>query len=403
MKTRLTKKSWMIMIICVLCCLPVVGMADGAGALSESELNTWVTQILRESAEETPLNAPVGEEALTEDGYAFLYSFATLYYDKPVLDEASVLKAVVVTDEGFPTVRGIRLGDDASVLMDCYGWQNSMLIGNGAFAALYEMDRLPEAAYWSWAGYENEKLLSLQCAIHVRLENDRYTDAGINYAVENGKISAIRVYGLDATISVDEVKKNLVAVESVAAAISGDEPEKEIASQGYLIQNDAAPFGANDLLFGGVNYLNMTEQTAQTLFGKALSEEKVQDDTGAWLLTTKREGLSLSYTLSDESAVLETFSVTGQLKGPRGVQTGMKADEVIQLFRTDGTGAVADGVGILYGDGANAPTGVMESDSDGITALRYTAMIQTTSGDRMITLHLSFTSGLLNEWMLYSW
>ena len=48
---------------------------------------TGSSGVLRESAAREPLNAPVGEESRTEDGYAFIYDFATLYYDKPVLDE----------------------------------------------------------------------------------------------------------------------------------------------------------------------------------------------------------------------------------------------------------------------------------------------------------------------------
>ena len=61
-----------------------------------------------------------GEESHTEDGYAFIYDFATLYYDKPVLDQDSVLLAVSVTDEAYPGPRGIKLGDAQSVLIDTY-------------------------------------------------------------------------------------------------------------------------------------------------------------------------------------------------------------------------------------------------------------------------------------------
>lgn len=98
-----------------------------------------------------PLNAPVGEESHTEDGYAFIYDFATLYYDKPVLDQDSVLLAVSVTDEAYPGPRGIKLGDAQSVLIDTYGWQNPTLVGDGIFAAFYRLNSLPQSAYWSWA------------------------------------------------------------------------------------------------------------------------------------------------------------------------------------------------------------------------------------------------------------
>ncbi|MEG0901734.1 MAG: hypothetical protein RSG96_06415, partial [Clostridia bacterium] len=77
---RLRRQALLLLFALVaLLLLPALAFADDAGVLSENELNRWVTQVLHDSAEEQPLNAPVGEEALTEDGYAFLYSFATLY------------------------------------------------------------------------------------------------------------------------------------------------------------------------------------------------------------------------------------------------------------------------------------------------------------------------------------
>ena len=87
----------LLIAFCLLC--PLYALADDSGVLAESELNEWVVKALRDSAAERPLNAPVGEESHTEDGYAFIYDFATLYYDKPELDENSVLLAVSVTNE----------------------------------------------------------------------------------------------------------------------------------------------------------------------------------------------------------------------------------------------------------------------------------------------------------------
>ena len=85
------------MIVLLLMC-PALALADDSGVLAEGELNDWIVGVLRKSAAREPLNAPVGEESRTEDGYAFIYDFATLYYDKPELDENSVL----VLDSSHP-------------------------------------------------------------------------------------------------------------------------------------------------------------------------------------------------------------------------------------------------------------------------------------------------------------
>lgn len=97
---KLKRIICLFMMLFLLC--PLYAFADDSGVLAEGELNEWVVKVLRDSAAGQPINAPVGEESHTEDGYAFIYDFATLYYDKPVLDQDSVLLAVSVTDEAYP-------------------------------------------------------------------------------------------------------------------------------------------------------------------------------------------------------------------------------------------------------------------------------------------------------------
>ena len=67
---------WLLVLACLL--VPSFSLADESGVLAETELSQWVDQVLRDTAALMPLNAPVGEESLTEDGYAFLYDFATM-------------------------------------------------------------------------------------------------------------------------------------------------------------------------------------------------------------------------------------------------------------------------------------------------------------------------------------
>ena len=141
-------------LLCILCMLVVMASlfpAVAEGVLKETELAAWVDEVLRCSAPLTPMNAPVGEEALTEDGYAFLYDFATLYYDKPVLDASSVLQAVSITDDRFAGQGGICLGSSTEALTAAFGVQNPYLLGDGTFAVFYRVNELPSAAYWSWA------------------------------------------------------------------------------------------------------------------------------------------------------------------------------------------------------------------------------------------------------------
>lgn len=199
---------------------PWACLADDAGALSEDELTAWIDRLLLETKELRPLNTPVDEQALTEDGYAFVYDFATLYFDRPVRDERSVLEAVSLTAQSYAAPRGVCLGSGEMLLLGTFGWQNPYLMGDGSLAAFYRVDDLPRAAYWSWAQHDEDwKLTSVLCAVHVLLEPDRYTDAGLRFELEEGVVSAIAVYGLNRTASLEEVRANLDAVLDVEEAV----------------------------------------------------------------------------------------------------------------------------------------------------------------------------------------
>jgi len=124
---------------------------ENSGALTLNQLESWGRTLVAQAAQQQPLNAPVGEESFTQDGYAFLYDAYTLYFEKPSVD--SRLMAVALTETGVTDPRQIAVGDDQSALLGAYGWQNPGLIGDGTFAALYLENELPADARWAWAIY----------------------------------------------------------------------------------------------------------------------------------------------------------------------------------------------------------------------------------------------------------
>ena len=392
------KRVWPVILL-VLTLLAAPACADEAGVLTEAELNAWLNPLLRSTANVQPINAPVGEDALTEDGYAFLYDSATLYYNKPVLDAQSVLGAVAVTSEALDMPRGIRLGAPAEMLMTAYGWQNPALSGDESFAPLYVLDRLPEAAYWALAQRSGDQLLSVQCAIHARQGDGRYTDSGVLYTVQNGVVSAIRVYGLSAAIDLATVQSNLLAVGD------GKPAGTSKAAAGVTIASSAEPFGKSDLQFSRMDFLTLTEKGAGVLFGQASEDRWVQDDQGRWLHTLSYPGASLVFASDADrnNARLDSLTLSGDgLSGPRGLRAGMSPEEALALFRCDGNGATAGDTALLYGDGRTPPFGTLERNGEDST-LRYAAAVTGADGaSRNIALHLTFTQGRLAELMLYT-
>lgn len=393
----------MALLLAACCFFFQAALADDAGVLTENELNQWIMAILRESASEQPLNAPIGEDALTPDGYAFLYSFATLYYDRAELSSGSVLKGFVPM-EGKANLRGIGVGSPVQMLVDTFGWQNTTLMGDGTFAAFYALNNLPSAAYWAWAQLENGEIRSVQCAVHALIRDGIYTDAGIEYRVDDGVVSSVKVYGLDKTTTLAQVNGNLDTLASVQAAASGD--DALVAAQGNYEVSTAAAFGQEDLRFAGIDFLTLDEAGAAQTFGQPVGRNEVQDDTGDRIATMQYEGATLTYTQAKDTQTsrLEMLSLTRtETQGPRGVQIGDTLTKVLTLFRSDGTGATRDGVALLYGDGIAAPYGTLEK-TGAAAVLRYTCEAKTSDGQkRMVTMDLSFTNDLLKEITVYSW
>lgn len=385
-----------ITVFCLMLCLmtalfPAASLADDAGVLSESELGAWVTQVLRDTIGKEPLNAPVGEESRTENGYAFLYDFATLYYDKPQLDEQSVLGAISVTGEAYAAPRDIVLGTDEDTLLATFGWQNPYLMGDGAFASFYCVDELPTAAYWCWGQHDEDwKLLSMQCAVHVQTAQDTYTDAMLHFELENGTVTAIRAEGLSRLITGAAVNTNLEVVRAVEAAAGLDAMGSEHAD-GYAVRHEAAAFGAEDLAFGTLDYRTMDATTLETALGQQLQSSETHDGR----MTARWENAYL--TMTDKGAVVLGVS-TDALAGPRGIRVGDELENVLALFYSDGEGRTEGSFALLYGQGDTLPNATMEQD-EGMTMLNYSAALDTQS----VTLSLSFAAGKLQEWVLYSW
>ena len=374
---------------------------ENSGALTLNQLESWSRTLVAQAAQQQPLNAPVGEESLTQDGYAFLYDAFTLYFEKPSVD--SRLMAVSLTETGVTDPRQIAVGDDQSALLNTYGWQNPGLIGDGTFAALYLENELPADARWAWAIYTDDSIQSVQCGIHSALGDAQYTDMGIRYQLSEGRVELIQVYGLgSAGIAASDVLANLQTVSQLMGQLSGDDH----TADGRWQANDAAPFQAEDLSFAGMSFLTLHDRDVTALYGEPLSTDVVPDADNLLYLTTQREGLSIGYLESPDGTMVQAQSVTittPMLEGPRGLRVGMPLEEALSLLHCDGSGQVLGSANLLYGDGLAAPYGLEESDGMGGTVLRYLCEAEGPNGLLTVTLYVTFQEDLLSEIYLYAW
>ncbi len=79
-------KRMLLMLLTLTLMLPVA-MAEESDAeiLTLDELRLWVDGYKARALTAQPLNDPHAEASQTEDGYQFVYEFATLYMDSPEL------------------------------------------------------------------------------------------------------------------------------------------------------------------------------------------------------------------------------------------------------------------------------------------------------------------------------
>ena len=246
--------------------LPAVAESS-ADALDYEELMTWVQGFKdRALAAGEPLNDPNDEAYHTEDGYTFVYDFATLYMDRPEMTVDSVVQALVVTSSEEEGPRGTRVDYLSSEILSAFYDENEQLLGDSSFAALYLSDTMPAGALWGWVQRDGQRLKTIQYAVHEQLSSggDGYTDCGLLYTLSDNLVAAIRAYGLNTTISADEVLNNLDAVQEVCEETSYAQVPTSVDG------TTLGKFDRDDLLFSGLDFLSTTPEEAMQLLGQPL-------------------------------------------------------------------------------------------------------------------------------------
>lgn len=377
--------------------LPAVAESS-ADALDYEELMTWVQGFKdRALAAGEPLNDPNDEAYHTEDGYTFVYDFATLYMDRPEMTEDSVVQALVVTSSEEEGPRGTRVDYLSSEILSAFYDENEHLLGDSSFAALYLSDTMPAGALWGWVQRDGQRLKTIQYAVHEQLSSggDGYTDCGLLYTLSDNLVAAIRAYGLNTTISADEVLNNLDAVQEVCEETSYAQVPTSVDG------TTLGKFDRDDLLFSGLDFLSTTPEEAMQLLGQPLEDQWMEDDDGSYLRTMDFAQCSLLYTYDSQkqNPSLEMLTIDEDgLEGPRCVRVGDTLSSVISRFYNGDGEFDGESREILYGDGETAPYGLAEYGTDANAGLWYAVQVE---DGRTVVLSISFEQMYVSDVTLY--
>lgn len=389
-------KKMLCVLLCVLMC-PVAAMADDSTAamLTYQELLNWAEGFIARARTSTPRNDP--SQHLTPDGYEYVYDFATLYGDTPQMSADTVISAVVVTSEEENGLRNVNVNNTMSVVVDAYYNENPNLLGTKEAAMLYAVDQLPESAQWGQVLRDGQRVQTIQYGVHEQYATggEGYTDAGVIYTMADNRVSAIRVYGLNSRIDLSLVNSVMYNVMLIGL-------EKNYAQVPFSYDGASlAKFGAEDLIFSGVDFLNLTPDKAIDLLGEPLSDTEVDNGGNGYIRVQSFNGCELIYLFNEAypQGTVYMLSLTGgEMEGPRAVRIGDDFADVYNRFRNGEGEFQEDGSEVLYGTEGEGAFGKAGYGWDASATLRYGFTLE---DGRCVVLQIEFTVMECTGIMLY--
>lgn len=389
------KKLFCLLLALALC--PLCAQADDSAAavLTYEELTVWADACIQRAREGSPLNDPA--DSLTADGYEYIYDFATLYADSPVLSDDTEFGAVVLTGDGETDPRGLRVGDALEAVLSAYYSENETLTGSRESAVLYVADALPESARWALVSRDGQRVTTVQYAVHEQLSSggDGYSDAGVIYTMAENRVSAVRVYGLNSRIGLDAVND---VVYSVMLADLADNYAQVPFS---YVGSELLPLSEADMTFSGLSFLTMTAEEADTALGGAMEDIWVENGDEGWIRVQTYADCQLTwlYDVSRTSGQIYMLEITADgLEGPRAVRIGDTFSSVYNRIRNGEGEYQEDGTEVLYGAEGDGAFGVADYGYDASATLRYGFPL---ADGRTVTLRLDFAVMELADICLY--
>ena len=390
-------KKMLCVLLAVLLC-PVMALAEEslAGPLTYQELTSWAESYLARAKESVPVNDPAN--SLTPDGYEFVYDFATLYADTPDMSADTALNAVVLTVDTENGPRGVNVENAMSEVLSAYYNENDMLQGTQDAAVLYTMDLMPASAAWGQVLRDGQRVQTIQYGVHEQLATggEGYIDAGVIYTMMENRVTAVRVYGLNSRVSLQQVNDVMYGLITLA--------KEEAYAQYPFSYNglELTDFALEDLAFSGVDFLSLTPETAAQVLGQPSSDTWMEDGDNGFTRMQTYDGFEVTYIYDKNKANCQVYMLLitkDGLEGPRGVRCGDTFTSVYNRFR-NGMGEYGDdGVEMLYGENGVGSYGKATYGDDASARLRYAFDL---ADGRNVVLQLDFTVMTLSEIILFA-
>ena len=388
-------KKMLCLLLCVLMLPVALAEESTAPVLGLAELESWAEGYIARAKASKALNDD--DRSFTPDGYEYIYDFATLYGDTPMMSADTVISAVVLTSEEEIGPRNVSVGNAMAVVIDAYYNENPNLLGTKEAAVLYTMDMLPEAARWAQVLRDGQRVQTIQYGVHEQhaTGGEGYSDAGVIYTMADNRVNAIRVYGLSSRIDLDTVNQAMYNV--MVAALENHYAQVPFSYDGLSLEK----FKAEDLVFSGMDFLALTPADAIALFGDPLSDTWVPDGDAGYMRVQNYTDFELIYLFNKARTEGKVYmlAIRGEgMEGPRAVRLGDDFSSIYNRFRNGEGDFQEDGSEMMYGVEGEGSWGKATYGYDASATALYSFPLE---DGRRVTLQMFFDVMTCSQILLF--
>ena len=386
----------------MLCLLAVISLAlctyasaeGGPEAVTAAELEALMAGLREQAAAAKPLNDPADEAARTEDGVRFQYEIAEFFAEGTVLAADTPVNTLLFQDSEGEVFRGTGIDTQWMDLLRAYPQDNPELEGTRERAVLYLAEGAEGGFLYGVALRDGQRLNAVEYGEVIR-EDGGFRNVSVTYSLMNGLVASIRVDGLNpAAPKIEEAQAEETLND--LKALTGTKEYRQVATS--RTGTELAPFGAEDLVFGGISY---TELNPEALPGSP-EQDLFDNEDGTWLLRCDGDGWEAVFTCGEngENAKILSFTILDpDMEGPRCVRLGDLMSDDYCRFRSEGNDMTEELTELLYGTEDSGEWGQASYDySSGETSLRYV----TEADGLRVELLLKYEQNLLKEIILHT-
>ena len=391
------KKTYLAVLLIL--CLSLAGMvsAFAEGDIPEgdyvtaAELAEWAGALKEQALAAEPENDPTDGSADMEGGILFVYPFAALYADRTEMTADTHINAVALSDTQGASFRDVALSMAPGDLIALFPDNNPEQAGTREGAVLYLQEKDDGAIRYGRVYRDGQRVSAVQYGDLAPAEGGYYL-ATLTCVFSESLLYEIQAEGFDPATAPLLTQEDRDELARELNALSGQTEYRAVRTS--RIGTDLTPFGTEDLVFSGLDFLSL--QPAD-LPGTPESEVFDNED-GSSLIRVDGDGyVAVFRKAGDETNIVSLSIEDDVLEGPRCVRLGDAFHEDFQRFRSEDREPEGT-TEVLYGSEGEIPRGVMESGGIDGLYLRY---VTGTDDGREVELLLRYTLSKLSEIIIY--